>query len=148
MDFTERQLAVILQACVDFAGQLIGREGGFLPFGARVKPGGEIEFLQLAMNDSESLGDLYDRTGRTLAGEARHNEIVAAALVANVGLPGHDACENGHFHNAAVVQIEAPNFCRSIIAPYRAGASRDGTQRAVEFAKMVPEAGERIVFVD
>jgi len=148
MDFTERQLAVILQACVDFAGQLVGREGGFLPFGARVKADGEIEFVQLATTDSETLGELYDRTGALLAGEARSNDIVAAALVANVSLPGHDACENGHFHNAAVVQIEAPNFCRSIVAPYRAGSSRDGKDRAVEFAKMIPDEGERMVFVD
>ena len=148
MDFTERQLAVILQACIDFAGQLVGHEGGFLPFGARVKADGEIEFVQLAAGESESLGDLYDRPGALLAGEAGRNEIVAAALIANVSLPGHDACENGHFHNAAVVQIESPNFCRSIVAPYRAASSRDGKERAVEFANLIPEEGERMMFAD
>ena len=148
MDFTDRQLAVILQACVDFAGQLVGREGGFLPFGARVKADGEIEFVQLATKESETLGDLYDRTGSLLAGEARRNEIVAAALIANVSLPGHHHCHGEHFHTAAVVQIETPNFCRSIVAPYRAGSSRDGKERAVEFAEMVPEEGERMMFAD
>lgn len=135
MALEERHLAVILQACVDFAGQLLAESGGFLPFGARGKPSGEIEFFQLAReSDDESLAELYQRIGATLAEEARRDEILGAALVANATLAG-DAGQT-----VVAIQIEAPGFCRSITVPYRIDAG------AVAWGQMIPEEAQPAVF--
>lgn len=144
MDLTDQQLAVVLQACIDFAKQLLEQEGGFLPFGARTKPDGEVEFVQLAREDGgESLEDLYRRTGSLLADEALRNEIVAGALVANIGLPDQ---QEDDFQSAIAVLIEAPNFCRSIVTPYRAAGASDGRGESVDLGRMIPQDAERIVF--
>jgi hypothetical protein len=147
MTLDKEQLAVVLQACVDFAKQLIKQNGGFLPFGARVRPGGEVEFLQLQREgEEEALEDYYRRTGAALADEARKDELLGAALIANVNLPDE---LDGEFEIAVAVLIEAPDFCRSILVPYRAVPEvLDGGTGTVELGKMIPQAADRVVFAD
>lgn len=133
----EHQLAVVLQASLHRAGEMLREEGGFLPFGARAKPSGEIEFLQIApAGDTEPPAALIGRLGEGLADEARRGEIVASALVANARAPG---AEPG---DAIAVLIEAEGFCRSIMVPYRFGPER------IEWGTMMPESTSPKVFAD
>ena len=136
MTLDERQLAVLLQACIDRARELLEESGGFLPFGARACLDGAVEFLEAqGLGVGESLDDLYRRIGAMLAEEAGRDEILAAALVANASLPGDEPVI------AVSVHIEAPGFCRSIVAPYRLAAG------AVDFGTMIPEGADPLVFV-
>lgn len=137
MILDEQQLAVVLQASIDRAGELLSEEGGFLPFGARAKPSGEIEFLQIApAGDTEPLAALVGRLGEGLADEARRGEIVASALVANARASGDEPGD------VIAVLIEAAGFCRSITVPYRYGPDR------IEFGTMIPESASPKVFAD
>jgi hypothetical protein len=142
MQIDERHLGIVLQACLDFARRMLEENGGFLPFGARAKRDGEVEFLQAGPeNGEESLDALSRRIGMALADDARQGGILAAALVANASLPeGAD----GTYERAVSVLIEAPEFCRSIVVPYRIGGS--GGRATVEFAKMIPEEADPVVY--
>jgi hypothetical protein len=138
MILSEEQLSVILQASIDRASELLGQSGGFLPFGARALPSGAIEFLEAdGAGAKEPLDALYRRIGELLAEDARRNEILASTLVANAQLP---AGSGGGFDTAISVLIEAPEFCRSVVAPYRAGAE------GVVFGEFIPEEADPVVF--
>jgi hypothetical protein len=141
MAVSEDELAVVLEASIDFARQMLEQDGGFLPFGARANPNGEVEFLQAEPSSGEeTLEALYRRIGTALADDARDGAVLAAALVANASLPeGID----GTFETAISVLIEAPGFCRSIVVPYRIGGNG---RAAVEFGTMIPEEADPVVF--
>lgn len=137
MILDEQQLAVILQASLDHAKELLEAQGGFRPFGARATLSGAVEFLEAEGGGAEPLDALYRRIGALLAEDAQRDEILASALVANTGLPAGAA---PGFEKAVAVLVEAPEFCRSVVAPYRLGASR------VEFATMIPDEADPVVF--
>jgi hypothetical protein len=136
MALDEDQLAILLQASLERAGELLREDGGFLPFAGRVKRDGQIEFVQIAPEEAEPLDALLDRLGRMLAAEARMGEILGSSLVANTRLGGEEAGE------AMVVLVETPGFCRSIAVPYRM------TGGGVELGEMTPQPAEPAVFVD
>jgi hypothetical protein len=140
MNLTEQQLAVVLQACIEHAKELLAESGGFLPFGARAKPEGEVEFLEArGAGRDEPLEALRNKFAAILAEDARENRILASALVANASLPaGFDDV----FDTAIGVLIEAPEFCRSIVVPYRIRSE------GVELGEMIPEEADPAVFVD
>ena len=137
MILSEEQLAVVLQASIERASELLERSGGFLPFGARALPNGVVEFLE-AEGAEGPLDELYSRIGSLLAEDAQRHEILASALVANAGLP---AGFDDDFETAISVLIEAQDFCRSVIIPYRSAANR------IVLGKMIPEEAEPTVFV-
>lgn len=135
MALDEDQLAIVLQASVDRAGELLRNDGGFLPFAARAQPGGEIEFVQIARdNDAEPLDALLDRLGEMLADEAHKGVILGSALVANARVEGKQ------YPDAIMVLVEAPGFCRSIMVPYRLSGGD------IELGEMSPEAAAPAVF--
>jgi hypothetical protein len=138
MILSEEQLGVILQASIDRASELLEQSGGFLPFGARALPNGDVEFLEAeGAGGQEPLDALYRRIGSLLAEDAQRHAILASALVANAGLPaGYDK----DFETAISVLVEAEDFCRSIVVPYRVQA--DG----IVLGKMIPEEAEPAVF--
>lgn len=142
MEIDERHLGVVLQACLDFAQQMLEEEGGFLPFGARARTDGEVELLQATPETAEeSLDALYRRIGTAMAEDARQGGILAAALVANASLPeGAD----GTYETAVSVLIEARDFCRAVVVPYRIVGN--GGRATVELGAMIPEAADPIVF--
>ena len=145
MKLTEQQLAVVLQASIERAQELLAESGGFLPFGARGKPDGEVEFLEASgVGRDESLEALRRKFAAILAEDARENRILASALVANASLPaGFDDV----FDTAIAVLVEAPEFCRSVVVPYRlASAAGDGLRTTVELGRMIPEAADPVVF--
>jgi hypothetical protein len=138
MILNEEQLSVILQASIDRASELLGQSGGFLPFGARALPNGAIEFLEAeGASANEPLDALYRRIGALLAEEARRNEILASTLVANARLP---AGSGDSFDRAISVLVEAPEFCRAVVVPYRAGAE------GATFGEFIPEEADPVVF--
>jgi hypothetical protein len=91
MALDDDQLALLLQVCTDFAKQMIEEQGGFYPFGARVKPDGEIDFVQpVPESDPVDIQALYRKATELLAGHAQNGELLAAAVVANADLPDDD----------------------------------------------------------
>ena len=144
MALDEQHLGVILQASVDHARTQLEEWGGFLPFGARARLDGEVEFLEATgRSEEEPLDALYRKIGAILAEEAGEGQILAAALVANASLPqGGDP----RFDRAIAVQVEAPGFCRSIMVPYRFAGDAGNGSGAAEFGEMIPEEGEPIIF--
>lgn len=135
MAIGEDQLAVVLQASLDHAKELLDAAGGFLPFGTRALLNGDVEFLEA--EGHEPVDTLYRRIGVMLADDARRREILASALVANATLPVGVAAD---FETAVSVLVEAADFCRSIVAPYRF------VGEAVEFGTMIPEEADPVVF--
>ncbi len=142
MALDERQLSALLQASIDFARQLLVQEGGFAPFGARARPEGEVEFVQLPAEGEADLEVVYQRIGAALADEARAGAILGAALVANTRVQG--LADDG-FTTAMVVMVETPGFSRSITVPYRLTPA-DGGPARVELGEMIPEEGEAVLF--
>ena len=135
MALNEQQIAVILQASIERASELLREEGGFLPFGGRAKPSGDIEFVQLAPeSEAEPLDALVGRLAEMLSGEAERGEILGSALVANAQRADE---ENGE---AILVLVETAGFSRSVTVPYRI----EGGQ--IELGRMSPEAVEPKVF--
>ncbi len=135
MPLNENHLAVVLQASLERARELLEADGGFLPFGARAKSNGEIEFVQLAPDsESETLAAQYKRLGAGLAQEARTGQILGSALVANARLPDEKPGE------AIAVLVETSGFSRSVVVPYRL------ENGSIELATMLPEEAEPVVF--
>jgi len=133
MSITDDQLAVILQASLEHAKERLEQNGSFLPFGTRALPDGELEFLQ---SEGEHLPAdvLCGGIARMLADEARLGDILATGLTANGCLRGDDG------ELAVSVLVEAPEFSRRIVVPYRLSAG------VVEFGNMIPEAADALVF--
>ncbi len=135
MALDERQLSVLLQASIEKARELIEADGGFRPFGARAKKGGEIEFVQIDVaREDETPGELRRRIGEMLAEEAGRGELVGSAVIANVRVSGEpDAA-------AVEVLVETPGFSRSIAVPYRVAGGK------VEPGRMMPGDAAPVVF--
>jgi hypothetical protein len=142
---TEDQLALILQACTDFAKQMLEEQGGFYPFGARVKLSGEIDFLQsVPDSDPVDLQKLYRKAEEALAEQARKGEILGAAIVANAELPEDPADD---FRDAIRVLIDAPGYCRLIYQPYRMVlGAKPGKLGAIETGEMFPVDAAQAIF--
>lgn len=141
---TEQQLALLLQAARDFAFEQMARDRRLIPFAARVKPDGDIEFARFAEPDTESpLDDVYRQTQAAMADQAGRGEIIAAGVVAAVAL---DPPEAGFAH-AIRVHVEAPGFSRQVLVPYGiepAGGS-DG-EPSLKLGKLVPQDVAPVVF--
>lgn len=139
MAIDEQQLGVILQASIDRAKEMLEGAGGFLPFGARAWRDGNVEFLETREGSDEAVDALYQQIAGILGENARQQKILATALVANASLPGGF---DDDFETAIAVLVEAKDFCRSIVIPYRVA------QGGVELGKMIPEEADPVVFVD
>ena len=135
MAIGEDELAVVLQASLDHAQELLQKDGGFLPFGTRAGLNGAVEFLEVeGGSGGETIDAIYSRLAVLLAEDARQREILAAAMVANASLPGETPL------TAISVQVEARGFCRSIVVPYRIESG------FVRLGEMIPEEADPIVF--
>ena len=134
MALDEQQLSIVLQAGIEKARELLEHDGGFLPFGARAKPSGEIEFIQLGMEEGETPGSLHRRLGEMLTAEASRGELLGSALVADIRISGEAETP------ALAVLLETTGFSRSVVVPYRVAAGK------VELGSMVPNEAEPLVF--
>ena len=116
MALNEDQLSVLLQASLDKAHEMLEAQGGFYPFGTRVKPDGEIDFVQpVPQTEPADIQALYRETITTLALQAGDGQIIGAAVVANSDLPEGD--ESG-LRDAIRVAIDTPGYRRTIYQPY------------------------------
>ena len=132
MALDERQLSVLLQAGIEKARELLESDGGFLPFGARAKASGEIEFVQLGAEEDEAPGALHRRLAGMLADEAGRGELLGSALIA------HASGEDGAL--AITVLVETPGFSRSVVIPYQTAGGE------IELGQMLPSEAEPVVF--
>ena len=131
----EHELAVVLQASLEHAKELLETDGGFLPFGTRAGLDGAVEFLEVqGGSGGEAIDALYRRLAGLLAEDARKRQILVAAMVANASLPGDAPL------TAISVQVEAERFCRSITVPYRIESG------SVRLGEMIPEEADPLVF--
>jgi hypothetical protein len=138
MILNEQQLGAILQASLARAKELLEQSGGFLPFGARGKRDGEVEFLEASgEGTARPIDAIYRQIAAMLAEDAKRQEILASALVANASLP---AGFDNEFDTVISVLVEAPDFCRSIVVPYRAAPE------GIVLGKMIPEEADPAVF--
>jgi hypothetical protein len=135
MSIGERELAVVLQAAVDHARQRLFEQGGFLPFGGRAKPDGEIEFVEFSGTGGQPLAALRQELVEILGTDAKSGSLVAAAFVADTALP-----ENDEFSTAIAVQVESPGFCRLIVVPYRRA------DEEIELGAMIPQEAKPLVY--
>jgi len=141
---SDQQLSMLLQVSRDFALEQMARGDRLIPFAAHARQSGEIEFARFASADSdEPLGDIYDKTQKAMAGEAAKGEILAASLVAAVqrdeALEGCDA--------AICIHVEAPGFCRQILAPYAIDPAPAGEEKAkLRLAEMVAQDTSPVIF--
>src|SRR5690606_27083051 len=93
-------------------GELILREGGFLPFGARVGAS-DMQFVQLAPEGEESIESLYGRLVDMLALEAQRGEIAGSAIVVDARIADEED------DAGVIVLVETTGFCRSVLARYK-----------------------------
>ena len=147
MTITQEQLGLILQASRDFAVRMLGESGGFIPFATRVKTDGEIEFMRVAdeVTGDGQLAEVFERTQAMLGDQARAGEILAAATVANVLLDEAQAGKD--FEKAIQVHVEAPQFSRIELVPYRMPETDQIKQRRdVVIGEMIPGEADPAVF--
>ncbi len=137
-------LALLLQASRDFALSQVAHGHRLIPFGARVMPSGEIDFIRYVDEDTQlSLDAVYDQTQATLAREALAGQIIAAAAIAAVG---GDQAELGEgFDQALRVHVEAPGHSRIVLSPFRIEA-RGGEQPQIRIGDMQVREASGVVF--
>jgi hypothetical protein len=134
MELDQQQLGAVLQPSLDKAGELLFRDGGYLPFGARVGAS-EMEFVQLAPDSAgEAVDALWGRLVDMLALEAQRGEIIGSALIADARLAGEDEGAG------VVVLVETAGFSRSVLARYKR------VEDAIEFGPLTPQGAEPAVF--
>lgn len=133
MELNQEQLGAVLHGCLEKAGALLAHEGGFLPFGARAHES-QMDFIQLAPEEGETIDSLYNRLVDLLAEQAKRGEIIGSAIVADARVDGE---EDGR---GVVVLVETAGFSRSVLARYK----HDGN--SIEFGPLTPRASEPAVF--
>ncbi len=141
-DFTDEQLALILQASRDFAFEQIAQGMPLLPFATRVKPDGEIEFARFVEPGTDKTPDeVHALTRDELAKEAGGGDVVAGAITSAVRM---EQAEDG-MTDAIRIEVEAPGFARQFLAFYALG-EQGGGARSIQRGKLVPFDAEPTVF--
>lgn len=137
-------MAMLLQASRQFAFDQMAAAGRLLPFAARVKTDGEVEFVSFAVADGDQpLDEIYATTAQAMATQAKDGDIVAAALVAAVEIQG---AENG-FDQALRIHLEAADFVRQVLAPFAIVSDGEGADSAsLKLGELIPLAGEAEIF--
>ncbi|WAT18862.1 hypothetical protein OZN62_04640 [Aurantiacibacter sp. MUD11] len=143
-EVSEDQMALLLQGSRQFAFEQMSAGRRLLPFAARVKTDGEIEFVSFAKEDSEQpLEEIYAVTQQAMAQQAKDGVIVAASLVAAVQI--QDPAKE--FEQAIRIHLEAPGFVRQVLAPYAiVPDAEDANTASINLGEMIPVACEAEVF--
>lgn len=95
-------LDTLLDHLLTAAVERLEEEGDFQPFAASIGEDGELRLVEVEpRGDEPSPQELVDQLVASLAASASRGEIRAAAVCANVTLPGEDGEAE-----AAVVQLE------------------------------------------
>ncbi len=131
--FTDEQLALLLQTSRDFAFEQIAQGMPLLPFATCVDAAGDMEFVRFAEPDTDlSPDELLEQTRAELVQAAQKGTLSAAAVVSAVRL---DQEEDGT-RDAIRVEVEAPGFARHFLALY--SLKDEGGKPVVSPHKLVP----------
>lgn len=138
---TDEQLAMLLQACRDFAfGQIAARQP-LLPYVTVARTDGEVTHVRFAESGAAHTPDeLLALTEREVAQEAAKGDLVAVAIASAVKL--HQPQDG--WEDALRIHLEAPGFARQFLA-YYAFAAGDAS---VSPGKLVPFDVEAKVFTN
>jgi hypothetical protein len=117
MAVTQEQLEKLFGFAVEFAQDMLQKNGEFYPFGATLGLDGQIaaEGGYDGDDDHPSTQDVYVAVSDRLAAAGADGRIHAAALVANATVP--DKLE-APTRDAIRVRLEAEGFARFIYVPY------------------------------
>lgn len=146
---SDEQLALLLQASREFAFEQMSAGKRVLPFATRVRSDGEVEFVCFVEETStQPLEEIYEFTRNEMAKQAKAGEIVAASLVAAVEL---QAPESG-FSQAIQIHMEAPDFCRQVLAPYNISDEAEGDSgeksASIALGELIPLAADTLIYRD
>jgi hypothetical protein len=119
MAVTQEQLEKLFGFAVEFAQDMLQKNGEFYPFGATLADDGQIAAEGGYTGDDEhpSPQDVYVAVHERFAAAAAENRILAAALVADVAVPEELEAPS---RDAIRVHLEAQGFARFIYVPYEA----------------------------
>ena len=140
----EAGMALLLQASRDFALGQMAQGRRLVPFGVRVAPSGEIDFIRYVDEETDlPLAQVYDRTQAALAKEAGAGALVAVASVAAVGGTPDEFGQG--FDSAIRVHLEAPGFSRVMVSPFRFEQEPD-TEAQIHIGEMLVKEVRSVVF--
>jgi len=133
-------LDALLDHLLSHAVERLEDEGDFHPFAAAIDEDGELRMVGMEpATDEPSPQEIVDQLVESLAAAAQRGEIRAAAVCANVTLPGEDGEADSE---AALVQLEHRDDDPVDIAlPYEAHGDH------VHTGELVAGVGVRRVFV-
>ncbi len=138
-NFTDEQLALLLQTSRDFALEQIAQGMPLLPFATCVKPDGDMNFVRFAEPDTQlSAEEVLALTDKEVAQEASQGGLIAVAVVSAVRLKEpQDGMEDG-----LRIKVETPGFAREFLAFY---ALDEGAGK-VSPGKLVPFETQATIF--
>lgn len=138
-NFTDEQLALLLQTSRDFALEQIAQGMPLLPFATCVKPDGDMNFVRFAEPDTQlSPEEVVALTEKEVAEEAGKGALIAVAIVSGVRLKEpQDGMED-----ALRIKVETPGFAREFLAFY----ALDEGGAKVSPRKLVPFETEATIF--
>ncbi len=117
MSVSPQHLEKALKYCNDFAVHMLNDAGEFYPFGAFIKPNGEL--VSVGGHIGEEFPDtieLLNFLDKAMNSRLSKGEAIATALAVNVNIPPKFSVE----HNDGIkVTLKANDFHRSIYTPYK-----------------------------
>ncbi|MCL6250710.1 hypothetical protein M3P36_06580 [Altererythrobacter sp. KTW20L] len=140
----EQGLALLLEASRNFAISQIAQGQRLIPFAGRANAAGEIDFIRFVDEDTElPLDEIYDKTQAAIAEEARAGQLVAATMVSAVG--GTPGQFGEGFDSAIRVHVEAPDYSRVVLAPFRVEQS-EGQDAKLVVGELLPIEADPAIF--
>jgi hypothetical protein len=110
-------LEQLLNYCVDFAKQMLEKQGEFTPFGATLLSDGTRSGVGGYVGESAKGREIYELLQQGMRGQFDKGEIRAAALAADVNIP---ATYQPAFPDGIRVLLECKGYARFLYLPYRA----------------------------
>jgi hypothetical protein len=128
------QLHQLLMYCIDFAKQMLEAKGAFYPFGAVLRPPGQLE-ARAGWNGEEHPDrvEIYKLLAGRFREQAEAGEITGAALAVDVNIPSQYTPK---WPDGIRVRLEGADFSRYVYVPYQ--IEKSGILRSkhrVEFAE-------------
>lgn len=117
MSASTKQLEEALKYCNDFAIHMLNDSGEFYPFGALIKPNGEL--VSVAGHIGEEFPDtieLLKFLDNAMNSQISEGEAIATALTVNVNIPPKFSAL---YTDGIKVTLKADGYHRSTYTPYK-----------------------------
>ena len=109
----------MFEGCVEFAREMLSREGAFYPFGETADmKGTRTSVGGYNGQDHPAAQEIYDLLNGAFRAAAQAGEIAAAALAVDVNIPPE---YEPTYPDGIRVLLEAPGYSRFLYTPYRIG---------------------------